>query len=371
MSNLYYSHIIHMIEGSTFEDRTLLDTFASEDPYHKKSFYYMVRNLTNHVRADGAPANNQKAYSLLIEAASDYILAYSTAYAAKRRLYDRMCAWCKHMGQQYNIADYETYVKELPQQVATDIAVELLKDLHDPNGISKTDLSGRYNTSEKTIQVCLHKLKEPHCADPLRIGGQAVHINIENKKKHLDEDLNLSSIDRRERKNFYYTPNTLSPLVFQANVMQVETMLKSLQLNYDYGNEIPLDIAVDIWGQLSDYVRDRIREVFGQRDPKLMDFLDVVECATASDGYRFMTESEMMSEMIQSGRTNFSELLTIADKGSLVCNISLLKETHQTRKNQRIFLDHDRQEYYAVPANDLSAERLYFTEDEVNEISEA
>ena len=85
-----------------------------------------------------------------------------------------------------------------------------------------------------------------------------------------------------------------------------------------------------------------------------------------SDEYRFMTESEMMRQ----GRMSVTECLLNAEKGGMVCNFALCSP-HRTRKNQRIFHDHSKGSYYAVPADDLSAEPLYFTENELLEIWEA
>ena len=140
--------------------------------------------------------------------------------------------------------------------------------------------------------------------------------------------------------------------------------MKSLQLNYSEGNDIPMDLAVDTWSQLSDYARNRIRKVFCERDSALMEFLDEVENRMNTEGYRFMTESEMLKNGV-----SYAEQLLIADKGGLVCNISLIGP-HRSKKRQRIFYDHEQGKYYAVAADDLSSKRLYFTEDEINEIEE-
>ena len=356
-----YDYVMQMIENSTFEDRALLEMFSVENPNSQKSLYQIVRRNTNFGKSKESKIDKQKAYQILIDSVSDYILDYSTSYAAKRRLYNRMLAWCEHMGTQYQIDNYEEALKELPEQISTDIAVEIVKDLHSQDGVSKEELGVRYGASPKTIQVCLHRISDPRCTDPIRIGGQAVHVPI----SHIEKAPDFAESNKRKWKRKYFTKNTMSPLVFQMNIMQVETLMKSLQLNYDSGNDIPMDLAVDTWGQLSDYARDRIREVFGERDPALMEFLDEVESRMNTDEYRFMTESEILKSGV-----SYSEQLLIADKGGLVCNISLIGP-HRTRKRQRIFYDHERGAYYAVAAEDLSSERLYFTEDEINEIEEA
>ncbi len=349
------NYVIKMIEASTFEDTALLRTFFSEDPDNSKSLFYMIRNASLFVEQASAQTKNQTAYRILIDAVSEYLLAYSTSSAIKKRLYNRLVAWCNHMGEQFQIEGYQTYLEDIPEQITSDLAVDLVKELHDREGVSKEDLHHKYGWSEKTFQVCLHRLGNANSPDPLRIGGQAIHVPISTTESN-----------RKLGKRRYYTKNTMSPVVFQLNLMQVETLLKSFQLNYDSGNEIPMDLAVDTWGQLSDYAKSRIREVFSQRDQDLAKFLDKVEENSQEDTYRFMTESEMMEHKAAS----IAEQLLLADKGSMICNLSLFCP-HRTRKKQRIFYDHDKQSYFAVPADDLSGNRLYFTEDDVDEVWEA
>lgn len=355
-SGLYYEYIIRMITQSTHDDVALLEMFSAEDSYSSKSFYNMISNYVNSaVSTNTKKVDKQRAYEIFIDVASDYILSYAASYAAKRRFYNRIYAFCESIGQQYEIENYKEYLQELPQQIATDITVELVKDLHNQDGISKADLAAQYVSSAKTFQVLLSKLGDRHCKEPLRIGGQAVYVPVSRKKSN-----------QKGGKWRYYTKNTMSPLVFQMNIMQVETLLKSFQLNYREGNDIPLDLAIDTWAQLSPYVRERIREVFGKRDSQLSDFLDEVEEKMNSDTYRFMTESEIM----ESGNVSFHEKLEIAAKGGRLYNLSLLTEQHITRKNQRINYDHDKGSFYAVSA-DNEDEKLYFTADDINVISEA
>ena len=354
-SGKYYDYVIGMIERSTYEDRALLDRFFKEDPYHNKSLFAMIRQVSRVYERKNIPVEAETAYKILIEAVSDYIFAYSTSYAAKQRIYKNMYAWCVHMGKQYAIANYEDEVQDLPEQLTTDYTIGFVKELHNQDGVTKQDLATYYGGSTKKVQVFLHRLTDHHSADPVRIGGQPVYLKIE----HTESNRKLG-----ERK--YYTRNTMSPVVFQMNIMQVETLMKSFQLNYDTGNNIPLDMAIDTWSQLSDYARQRIRDVFCQRDQELSDFLDLVEDAMNSDEYRFMTEAEMLSDR----DVSVSEQLLIADKGDVVCNISLTGP-HRTRKRQKIKYDHSTGKYRAISVDDPASEPIYFKEEEVYRIEEA
>lgn len=350
-----YNYVIRMVKSSTHADSALLETFFSEDPSRSKSLFYLIRKASICSDYADPQMDYQKAYRVLIDAVSEYINAYSNSSKAKHRLYNRMYAWCEHLGKQYQIENCADYLVDIPKLITPDLAVELVKDLHDQDGVSKEALGDKHHVSTKTIQVCLQRLSDKKHSDPMRVGGQAIHVPISHKKAH-----------HRTDKRLYFTPNTMSPVIFQMNLMQVATLLQSLQLNYDSGNNIPLDLAVDTWSQLSDYAKERIRDIFCKKDPSFSVFLDIVEEAEHSDTYRFMTESEMMKD----SDTSWNEKLDLAYKGSMVCNLSLM-QPHRTRKNQRIIYDHDRQSFYAVSATNISGERLYFTEAEVYELEEA
>ncbi len=80
-NNRYYGYIIQMIEGSDFEDRSLIDTFISQDPYNKKSLYYMIREVAKFT--ENVELNVAQAYQILTEALYDYVFAYFTSHAKK------------------------------------------------------------------------------------------------------------------------------------------------------------------------------------------------------------------------------------------------------------------------------------------------
>lgn len=350
-----YHYILRMIRNSTFEDTPLLEAFFSEDPDKGNSLFYLIRQACICGDHTDPQLNDQKAYRILIEAVAEYLYAFSTSTTIKRKLYSRIYAWCAHMGVQYCIDGYETCLEEIPNQIATDLSVELVKELHNREGVSKLDLRDKYGVSEKTIQVYLSKLANKSCADPLRIGGQAIYVPVTHKEEKLRTD-----------KRRYFTPHTMSPVILQMNIMQVASLLQSLQMNYDSGNNIPLDIAVDAWSQLSDYAKERIREIFCKRDQRFSDFIDIVDEAEHSETYRFITESEMMKR----GEASWHEMLDMAYKGGGVYNITLANPLRSWRR-QRVVYDHDRHLFYALPVDNTSSDRLYFSVDEVIDISES
>lgn len=351
-TNQMYQCVIRLMERSDFNAGGLPQKFFDEDPDNSHSLFYQIRKVCADETMVTASLDDKAAYQILMAAISKYLFRYPATTAAKQRLYQHIYAWCEDLGDRLRIPNYEMFLSDIPVPVDRDLTIPLIKELHARDGVSKAELANKYGVSEKTIQVSLRQLSGESHYQPLRIGGQAVSVPVFHKKeKHRDD------------KRRFYTPNTMSPIVFQLNLMQVEALLKSLQLSYDCDNNIPLDLAVDVWGQLSDYAKDRICEIFGQRDPELAEFLEIVDGEERSDEYRFMTETEMMEDV------RVSEQLNIAYKGGLICNL-FLTTPQKNRKNQRIGYDHEAESYYAVSADDPSAERLYFKEDEVYLISE-
>ena len=349
-----YFYIRDMIGRSRFNANGIPHKFFIEDSENSHSLFFCVRKLCSDAENRLLAPDNRVAYRILTEALSTYLLKYPASASAKQRLYQHVFAWCEDMGDQFRIPNYEMYLSDIPQPIERDLTISLIKDLHAREGITKDELVEKYEVSEKTIQVSLRQLSGESKYQPLRLGGQTVSVPVAHKEEK-----------RRTDKRKFYTPNTLSPVVLQLNIMQVEALLKSLQLNYSDDHNIPFDLAVDVWGQLSDYAKERIGEIFSSKDPDLSEFLEDVNREAQSNEYRFMTESEMLMDL----DLRVSEQIDIAYKGMMVCNLSLVSP-RRTLKNQRVFFDHKAKAYYAVPANDLSAERLYFSLDEVHMVCE-
>lgn len=349
-----YNHIVRMMKESSFEDRELMDFILSEDWYSKGSLLNLIRQGAEEAITVTCKGNDNTAYQVLVEAFSQYILERHSAPVVKQRLRQRLYAWCMSIGEQYKIRNYEMYLDDLPLPVEADMTVELIKDLHAREGITKDTLAEKFGVSTKTIQTALRKLSGENEKSSLRIGGQEIHVPVSyHKEKHRDEE-------RR-----FYTPNTLSPLVYQMNLMQVATLLQSFQYNYNRGNSLSLDLAVDTWCQLSAYAKSRIQEVFCVKDREFDEFLFMVEKESENLTYRFMTESEMMKE----GNAGPNELLMLAYKGGITCDLTL-GGPYRTMKNKKVMYDRERRGYYAVDADRIDGDRLYFSEEEVLDICE-
>jgi hypothetical protein len=295
------------------------------------------------------------AFRKITSSIGEYILRYHAPASAKQRLYTELYALCKHIAQQRSIDNYEEYLEVLPKPVSDDVTIDLIKALHNREGITKEDFARLHTVDSRTIQNKIQALDGNAKHKPLRIGGFSVHVPV----AHFRESAHRDAVQR------YYTPNTMNPLVLQLNTIQAATLLQSLHYNNQKGNYLPLDLAIDIWCQLSDYTRNRIREIFCRNDPEFSAFLDWVQSESESSSHHFMSESEILQER----DTSKGEMLLIAHKGSIVCDIDLVSPL-RSRCNQRILYDFQKHRYYAVSADNLDGDRLYFTEDEIDRISE-
>lgn len=342
-------YIVDMLENTGEAHTAIVGRLLSQGEETPRSFKSILRQ-----RISSKPelVNDVWAFREIVRAICDYIHQYHAPASTKQYLYNDLYSLCKNLAQSHNIADYQSHLNLLPEPVAEDLTIALVKDLHAREGVTKADLARLHNVDERTIQNKIQALDGNSKHKPLRIGGFAVHVPVvHSKKTQRDEVLR------------YHTPNTMNPLVLQLNTTQAATLLQSLHFNHQQGNFLPLDLAVDIWCQLSDYTRKRIREVFCRNDPDFAEFLDWIHGEVESLTHHFMSESEVLD----SRDLSEGEMMLIADKGGEICDIEL-KNPLRSRSRQRVKYDHDQHRYYAVSADEPDGERLYFTEEEVGEI---
>ena len=224
------------------------------------------------------------------------------------------------------------------------------------------DLMDTLKVSKKTMQNSLRKLDpklsevaQPSDSAPFRIGGHAMHVDI-----HCEE------IKKRGDRS-YYTPNTLHPLVFQFNVTQTAATLMALQNAYDRGEygTYCSDVALDIWCQLTDYCKERIRLIFTLNNPEFKDFLDMLEQDLEAGRFPDFKTEYMMAE----GAT-IQEQLDYAYKDTHKCNITLNKGGAVTTYQKiRIFKNDAHEYFFNFQKPESSAEStITFTLDDVKRI---
>jgi len=302
-------------------------------------------------------------------AMDEYINDFIGTASYKEKIYLDFCEWFVQIGYNINYIDFDDkymqtiFESNVERPIKLDV-VDLIKQLHPREGVTKCYLRERYADSfrgsklgnkayrnqNKTIINMINRLSGK-TENPYHIGGQKVCVDIsycDMKDKESDYDINNQAL------RHYYTPNTLNPLILQENVTQVGTILEGLSLEYYLKeSDIALEIAVDIWCQLSDYCQKRLYDSFGKRSSDLSEFFDTINDSVKGDHVlSFMTEDQM--KLTASKR----DLLMILYKGiGSISSITYYNKDRQkvTAYNKRVLIiqtDDEEEKYCFVDPKD-------------------
>ena len=344
-------YIIEFLETAGEKHQEVISRLLFEGKRIKSSFLRLLKSqLSDRVEL----IDEAWAYDRILVAMSDYIRSYHAPAAAKQRLYYDVYSLCEYLGQLHNITGYADSLNSLQAPVTDDITIALIKHLHKREGITKEEFAEKYQVDKKTVQSRMQSLSGNPKYKPTRIAGHMVYVPVEP----------TSSERKRDEDQRYYTPNTMNPLILQLNTTQVAALLQSFYYSNKEGNIIPMDLAIDVWCQLSDYTKDRIKVIFCKNDSAFAEFIEDVDSESQSLDYRFMTEAEMLDDRDLGSR----EQLCIAEKG-MICDIVLLSP-YRTRKKQSIYFDPYEGNYIAVSVDDPD-DRMSFTLDEFHSLSES
>lgn len=341
-----YSYISNLLRNVGTNHTATIERLFSENPKNENSFLCLLKKRIN--------SKNEKidvtwAFQKIIETIEEYLQHYHAPASTKQVIYSALYSLCASIGESYDIPNYKTQLEILPAPVTGDFKTDLIKALHNQEGITKEDFAAKYHVDPKTVQNHIHALSGNR-EKPLRIAGFFVQGPVSSH----------DFVSRNKEKQRYYMKNTINPIMFLTNTTQTATLLQSLHLNYRTGNIIPQEMAIDIWCQLSDYTKDKIKSVFCRDDLDFTEFIDEIEESSKSISYRHMTEAELLRE----GQLSSREQLVLAEKGRYPCDIRLTNPI-RSRKRHRIDYDPMREIYFAVSVDDPNAEPLEFRESEL------
>ena len=261
--------------------------------------------------------------------------------------------------------DCHEMFNDIVDKYIDDTTIEVIKILHNQEGTTKEEISNILGVSEKTVQTILHKLEDTK--EPFKLGGIPINLQIDTFDAYSEKCVYKKG-DKYQKRRHYLTKNTMHPITYQMNLMQVGTLLYSLSKAY-YEDEMyeAFYIALNTWCQLSEYARYRITEILAPKYDELSDFIYELSGMLDSDVRKFETEEFLLEE----GDHSIDEKLNGMHKGSLVCGIDLTKPRRRLR-NQRIFFDFDKHQYYAVSSEniDSATERLYLDKENIFDIYE-
>lgn len=276
---------------------------VSEIAYHlgeeKKSLLDIVANNLAIYRG-GERAYSKNNFSIVYEEISsamvEYLEEFRSSFSFKQRTLEKFYNWLKDIRKQYHLDEVSLAEQDLDAKLCEkDICIAMLKELHARDGVSKKDLYTKLGEHPRSIQKNLRKLspdlyrgEKENISDeaeyvPFQIGGQPVTAKIKIKKHKGD------------RSPYFYTPNTIHPIVLQENLMQVGTLLQSLCRNYyDFESSISIVIATDIWSQLSEYAKEKIKNIYTVQDQDFQEFVEILDDECPDDyASSYRTEREI------------------------------------------------------------------------------
>ena len=308
----------------------------------------------------------QIVFNIIIDALIEYCSEYNCSFSFKQQVRAKFKMWLERIRDEYHI-DNVTIPEEFGvKDNELDTAIVMVKELHFRNGVTKHELHEKLGISKRSVQKNLRKLcpalyegaddDENEVCKPFRVGGQPIIVDIREKT------------DDKDNRKYYYTPNTLHPLVLQENIMQVGVLLKGLSKTYHQDElNTSLIVGIDIWSQLSDYAKERVEVVFAQFDKDLFEFVEILkdECPD-NHAIEFKTERQMM----ELDMSNYDVLVTASKSYFRKCTVIYTdKEGNRHKlKHQKIerVEDMDGQEAYLLLSLDETT--CIITYDQIDDI---
>lgn len=253
-------------------------------------------------------------YRIISKSLEEYLRHYEASFPFKQRTREVFYKWLRDIENEYGICDSNDWSDEFWEDFKSkDVAIRLVKELHDRNGVTKKTLSDKLGITQRAVLNALNKLEAEggnENGEPYYLGDQPVHVRV--GEVNVTEDDVINNHIRANAKKFY-TPNTLHPIILQENMLQVYVLLKCLLYTVDdeEGKTLLYSVAQDIWFQLSEYAKEKIRELMEKKDKHLICYLDALdELAPTQEVRGFITEEQMkLSEEL-----SFSEESDFYDK---------------------------------------------------------
>ena len=287
----------------------------------------------------------EMALQMIMEGMAEYLKEYPAPPSYRQGLWETCKSWVDRIAGVLGIEKTKyDFCKAIPEPVAGDTGIALVKALHPAKGKTKKELGTELGVGEKTIQTGLRALdpslsRGRNIPAPFRIAGQEMHVRITEEK------------DEETGKHRYHTKNRLHPIALQLNTMQVGNLLRALQ-EIDAAPDQPADnevcrlIALDIWAQLSPVARTRLKGVYRSRYPEFGSFMDELEDDVTARLPEFHPERDMEPHL------QVRQQLEMAMKGQRRCSLTLRRDGREIcLQNAVIDWTEGDESYLAIPAD--------------------
>lgn len=351
--NSLYNLAIEMLE-STNPYPVPVTTFK----YSRYDLCSMIKTnigrKTRSIKKEGALQKDyENCYEAIIASMLEYLENFHTnSFAYKQEIWRQFSKWIKKIEKEYRIPVNLRKEDFVENATDGDAVIAIVKALHKRGGNTVQDIAEETNMDIRPVQKWLKKLRTNQSNNVgdvgcCRIAGQPVNLNIK------------VFTGKKSKTPRYKTTNTMHPIILQENLMEVGTLLQSLAHNYvDNSSDVSYHIGIDIWYQLSEYARNRVRKYYAYSDEKLKNFLDDIDdLLPDKTTYGFQTEREMVQVIPGSQR----EIFDFVMKGDgRYCNL-YLKSSDEPLCDQRLDYTQieDEIRYWAIDENGKRTEICY------------
>ena len=346
----------------TIDDlRNLLEITASQDPKAEKLLLQPVRGKTVYDYIikecpDKPKLSSEVLYFSILDGMNDYLKGYQAPPSFRQKLWETCRSWTERITEQTCFTPEDTFDEYIPQPVAADTGIALIKKLHDENGVTKKDLQEKLGVDERTIRnnlraLCPELSEGMKIQKPLRIGGQEIRAKVEVSK------------DQNGQKT-YRMKERLHPLILQLNTYQVCNLLQALQVMNETGrSNVSLDIALDIWCQLSESGKQRVIEKGSRLYSEFSTFAEELDSISEENVFPvFRTESDLEN-------TSREDELSLAYKSGEPVNLTLQRDGKRESYHHYTITDRDPKTgiWQANCATETASQKntIFFTTDEV------
>ena len=305
--------------------------------------------------------NYAEAYNAIAEAMVLYFEDFGSLYSFRQKTKKKFSEWLKAIQEKYQIGEFDLPPELVIKNGEEDTGIAMVKALHSRNGLTKEELQDILGAkTTRSIQKNLRKLSPDLYEgddmgdeyDSFRIGGQPMTVKVRMR-------------EGENNKRYYNTPNTLHPIVLQENLLQVEILLRSLSLSFDrYNSTISYYMALDIWSQLSEYAKEKIKKDFEYEDDIHLEFISYIDDDTP-DNHTCLFKTQR--EMIEQIDASISDILRDAEKvPNRRCAIR-----YKDEDGNRFYLEDvkiERLNHYEYVATDNEGKKHIFREEWVGNI---
>lgn len=278
--------IFKLLEDSTVDNERYLYYLNGTDEL--PSLSNIIKKEYNNLSS----FSDENAWECITTCMEYYLDDCQFSNSIKKKIRRDFVNWLRNIAFDLKISN-DILTKSISVLVAEDATIGIIKELHysKEKRITKSTLAQKLQISEKTAKDIINKLDKNNHKNELKIAGQKVVLDIDSEYK-FDTELGV-------RSRYFSAKSTVNPVFLQFNISQIFTLLNGCKCSYSSEDRnMSLYVAMEIWDQLSDYTKSRIKSFYGKKDSDFADFLADIEAELSSyEIHSYKSDREQINEM--------------------------------------------------------------------------